>query len=86
MLVALIGLTAFSSGLMFNHFGASPGSYKEFVGWVGTPILGLGTLLYCGMILTSRSVVVVLTPSGITDTRFSEDEIPWIAVEEISTR
>lgn len=62
-----------------------PGSYGEFVGWVGLIFFGLCTLLVVWRFFTAQGVVLTLNADGIRDTRISDKLIPWSAVRDIST-
>jgi hypothetical protein len=65
--------------------GVAPGSFHEFIGYIGLLFFGLcaGVLIWRSM--RQRGPVVTITPEGIRDTRVAAEFIPWRAVRGIST-
>lgn len=73
-----------ASALLALRIGG-PGSYAEFVGYVGLTFFGLGTLLLVWRLFTGRGVAVTLNSEGLRDARISEKVIPWSVVRDITT-
>jgi hypothetical protein len=63
---------------------AQPGSYIEFIGWVGVVFFGaiLGLIVY--RMFNAKDVLVTITPEGILDKRVAARIIPWAAVRKVS--
>lgn len=86
--LAVLGIvmTAGSAALAFRWFGdPAPGSFEQFIGYVGLVFFGLCTVLIVWRVLTSQGPVVTITPDGIRDTRVAAELIPWTAINNIST-
>ncbi len=58
---------------------------EGIVGLVGTIFFGACTLIAMWRGWTSTGSVVTLTPTGISDRRLARREIPWSAVQGLST-
>jgi hypothetical protein len=81
-----IGMTTGSFALAFRFLpGIAPGSFGEFVGYVGVLFFGLATLLGFWRFFTAPRVVVTMDAEGIHDARISEKMIPWSAIRDIFT-
>jgi hypothetical protein len=86
----MLGLTvggivgAVGLGFMALHDDA-PGSFREFVGYFGALLFGLGALVAIWRWVRQRGPVVTITPDGIRDPRLAAEFIPWLAVRRIST-
>lgn len=84
--IAGIVMTAGSALLASRRLpSVLPGSYGEFIGWVGLIFFGLCTLLIVWRLFTSHGVVLTLDSEGIHDKRITDKVIPWNAVRGIST-
>ena len=89
MVLALAGsvaLTAACATLALHVIPTSPGSFHEFIGYVGVAFFGLGTIIIAyGLATRGGKTIVTLLPEGIRDVRLSQDVIPWSAIRRIST-
>lgn len=62
--------------------GAGPGSFSEFVAYIGIAFFGF-TALVSGRRLFRTGPVVSVGPRGLYDRRLSTDWIPWDAIQAI---
>lgn len=87
LLALTAGSFAFAAACTFLlSTGAAPdGGFKEAVLYFGVPFFAL-----CGVLgikyLRAHGDAVVISPSGIMDTRISADTIPWPAVRSMTVR
>jgi hypothetical protein len=63
---------------------APPGSYIEFIGWVGVLFFGAMLALIVYRVFNARDVYVTITDEGILDKRVAARIIPWSAVRKVS--
>jgi hypothetical protein len=87
LFLGLLGIlmTALSGAIAFGLIPVSTLDYRYYVAWLGVLLFGACTVLAFWRALGSRGPVVILTPSGLTDTRVASAEIPWRGVQGIST-
>ena len=79
-------MSAGCAWLLTLELGGGLGAWKAMLaGYVGAPFFLLCALIGLQRLLSVRAPVVTITPSGITDTRVASGEIPWAAVEDISS-
>ena len=62
-----------------------PGSYAEFIGYVGLIFFGVATALVVWRLLTAHGVVLTMDAEGLRDRRISDKVIPWKRIRNIST-
>jgi hypothetical protein len=63
---------------------ARPGSYIEFIGWVGVAFFGAILALIVYRFFNAKEVLVTITDEGILDKRVAARTIPWAAVRKVS--
>jgi hypothetical protein len=63
---------------------ARPGSYIEFIAWVGVVFFGAILALIVYRMFNAKDVLVTITPEGILDKRVAARIIPWAAVRKVS--
>ena len=85
--IAVLGviMTALSTAIAFRALSnVRPGSFAEFIGYVGMLLFGACTLFALWRALTTNGPVVTITREGIRDTRIAAEFIPWSAVNDIT--
>jgi hypothetical protein len=80
VMAAATGLIAF--GVVPDRRGG-PGSFHEFLAYVGLVLFSLAAALVLWRLVTTRGPVVTLTATGIRDVRIAADEIAWSAIHAI---
>ena len=89
-MLGLIGLgvvmTTGSAAIALRRLpGIAPGSFHEFVGYAGTALFSLATVVATWRLLAERGAVITVSEDGIHDRRLSPNVIPWRAISGIST-
>lgn len=80
-----IGMTALAAVIaipLLPNF--EPGSFDQFIGYIGTLFFGACTALIFWRAFSSQGPVVTIAPEGIRDTRVAAEIIPWTAIDGIS--
>ncbi len=81
-----IGMTALSAAVAIPLLGnVPPGSFAQFVGYVGVVFFALCTVLIFRRAATMRGPVVTMAPEGIRDIRIAPEFIPWPAIQGMWT-
>ncbi|NSX55060.1 STM3941 family protein [Parasulfitobacter algicola] len=57
----------------------------SFVGWIGVVFFGLCTGMIIRTAFFGPKTVLTIAPTGLHDTRLSQNEIPWNAVQSVTT-
>jgi len=86
LMLGLLGLAMTAGAVPLLVIGWRTGDpLLATVGVAGTLFFGAGSLAIAWRGLSLRGAIVTLTPSGIADRRVARQEIPWRAIESIST-
>lgn len=86
ILVGGVAMAALSGLLAFRIIPdprAGPGSFHEFIAYVGLVFFSLAAVSVLWRLAVTRGPVVTLTAAGIRDIRIAPEEIPWSAVHAI---
>src|SRR6266849_9357311 len=67
------------TGSGHGRYAVRPGSFREFIAYIGFAFFGLLTGISFWRFVTTKGPVVTLSRSGITDVRIANEEIPWSA-------
>ena len=84
MKLIVIGIVFVAIGILISHSDVF-GRFGIIVGWFIGIFFGLTTLISGYSLISPNKDKVVLTPTGLLDTRYSSTEIPWISLTNIST-
>ena len=63
-----------------------PGSFREFVSYIGAVFFPALTVRALWRALTTREPVLILSREGLRDRRLAAELIPWHAVQDIAVR
>lgn len=81
-----IGMTALSLALALSAFPGKPVALVgRAAGVIGTLFFGFCTVMILWRANTATGPVVTLSPTGIRDVRVAAQEVPWQAIQGIST-
>lgn len=81
-----VGMTLLSLALALPLFRVGSGAiFAHVVGWIGGLFFGFCTAMIAWQAITTTGPVVTLSPSGIRDVRLVGREIPWSALQGLST-
>ena len=67
---------------MAGLFGDPPNLEKAWIGWIGAPFFALAAVMWAKR-LTESPEQIVIDASGITWRQWSDEHIPWPAIERI---
>ena len=87
MKIVVIGIVLVAIGILISHSDtfAAFGRLGIIVGWFISIFFGLTTLISGYSLISPNKDKVVLTPTGLLDTRYSSTQIPWISLTNVST-
>ena len=85
LLIGGVLLTAASGLIAFGWIPVESGSFQQFIGYFGLVFFGLATLVELWRLIATKGPVVTLSRSGIRDVRIANEEIPWSAIQAITT-
>lgn len=60
------------------------GALSVALGWLGALFFGVALVMGSYLFIRRPKTILTLSPTGITDVRVSEDEIPWSGVLEVA--
>jgi hypothetical protein len=85
LIVISVVMAALCGAIVLGGFAkVQPGSFREFVCYVGLVFFPLCGLLLLWRAVTMRGPTVTITPEGIRDVRVAAEFIPWRAIHNIS--